>query len=130
MALHVALEREHVRLEPLEPRHEEELWSVAQDPRTWRWMKVRGHESREAFHAWFEGIETGFAHYFDGDLLSPSLLSGTDKGANTIEFTNIVPFDIAVPGNHEFDFGPDNFLERMKQSVTDVVRELVGEAEP
>ena len=66
MALHVALEGEHVRLEPLEPRHEEELWTVAQDPRTWRWMKVRGHESREAFHAWFESIEMGFAHYFDG----------------------------------------------------------------
>jgi len=66
LALHVALEGEHVRLEPLEPRHEEELWAVAQDPRTWRWMKVRGDESREAFHAWFESIEMGFAHYFDG----------------------------------------------------------------
>ena len=29
-------------------------------------MKVRGHESREAFHEWFESIEMGFAHYFDG----------------------------------------------------------------
>ena len=66
MALHVALEGRHVRLEPLEPRHEEELWEVAQDPRTWRWMKVRGDESREAFHAWFESIDMGFAHYFDG----------------------------------------------------------------
>jgi 2',3'-cyclic-nucleotide 2'-phosphodiesterase (5'-nucleotidase family) len=51
-----------------------------------------------------------------GDMLSPSLLSGFDKGANTIEMTNLVPFDLAVPGNHEFDFGPDNFAEKMKLS--------------
>jgi 5'-nucleotidase/UDP-sugar diphosphatase len=55
-------------------------------------------------------------YVFDGDMLSPSLLSGFDKGANTIELTNVVPFDIAVPGNHEFDFGTDNFLQRMKES--------------
>ena len=32
-------------------------------------MRVRGHESREAFHAWFESIEAGFAHYLDGKLV-------------------------------------------------------------
>jgi N-acetyltransferase len=42
---------------------------VAQDPRTWALMRVRGHESREAFHAWFEAVEMGFAHYFDGELV-------------------------------------------------------------
>jgi 2',3'-cyclic-nucleotide 2'-phosphodiesterase (5'-nucleotidase family) len=55
-------------------------------------------------------------YVFDGDMLSPSLLSGFDKGANTIELTNLAPFDIAVPGNHEFDFGTDNFLDKMKMS--------------
>ena len=55
-------------------------------------------------------------YVFDGDLISPSLLSGLDKGSNTIQLTNIVPFDMAVPGNHEFDFGPDVFLERIKES--------------
>jgi 2',3'-cyclic-nucleotide 2'-phosphodiesterase (5'-nucleotidase family) len=49
-------------------------------------------------------------------MLSPSLLSGFDKGQNTIDLTNLVPFDIAVPGNHEFDFGPENFLEKVKAS--------------
>lgn len=57
-----------------------------------------------------------FLYIFDGDMLSPSLLSGFDKGANTIEMTNLVPFDIAVPGNHEFDFGNVNFLEKVKAS--------------
>jgi 2',3'-cyclic-nucleotide 2'-phosphodiesterase (5'-nucleotidase family) len=55
-------------------------------------------------------------YVFDGDMLSPSLLSGFDKGQNTIDLTNMEPFDIAVPGNHEFDFGPENFIEKMKAS--------------
>ena len=53
-------------------------------------------------------------YVFDGDMFSPSLLSGFDKGAHTVELTNVVPFDIAVPGNHEFDFGTDTFLTNVK----------------
>ncbi len=55
-------------------------------------------------------------YLFNGDMLSPSLASGFDQGQNTIDFTNLVPFDLAVPGNHEFDFGPENFFEKMKAS--------------
>ena len=55
-------------------------------------------------------------YLFDGDMLSPSLLSGFDKGQNTIDLTNLVPFDLAVPGNHEFDFGPENFAEKLRAS--------------
>jgi RimJ/RimL family protein N-acetyltransferase len=65
----VTLEGRRVRLEPLEPRHEEALWAVAQDPRVWTLMRVRGDESREAFRAWFESIEAGFAHYFENELV-------------------------------------------------------------
>lgn len=55
-------------------------------------------------------------YLFDGDMLSPSLMSSFDKGQNTIDLTNIVPFDLAVPGNHEFDFGPQNFYDKVKAS--------------
>ncbi|MBL8789535.1 MAG: bifunctional metallophosphatase/5'-nucleotidase [Rhizobiales bacterium] len=55
-------------------------------------------------------------YLFDGDMLSPSLLSGLDKGSNMIELTNIVPFDLAVPGNHEFDFGPEVFAKAMTRT--------------
>ncbi len=55
-------------------------------------------------------------YLFNGDMLSPSLQSGFDQGQNTIDFTNLVPFDLAVPGNHEFDFGPENFIEKVKGS--------------
>ena len=55
-------------------------------------------------------------YLFNGDMLSPSLISGFDMGQNTIDFTNLVPFDLAVPGNHEFDFGVENFAEKMAAS--------------
>ena len=55
-------------------------------------------------------------YLFNGDMLSPSLLSGLDKGSNMVELTNIVPFDLAVPGNHEFDFGPEAFASAAKKS--------------
>ncbi len=50
---------------------------------------------------------------FGGDLLSPSLLSGLTKGEHMIEVTNALQFDVAVPGNHEFDFGPEIAQERI-----------------
>jgi 5'-nucleotidase / UDP-sugar diphosphatase len=55
-------------------------------------------------------------YLFTGDMFSPSLLSGLDKGENMVALTNIVPFDLAVPGNHEFDFGTENFAARLKQA--------------
>ena len=55
-------------------------------------------------------------YLFDGDMFSPSLMSGLDKGENMVKLSEIVPFDLAVPGNHEFDFGPELFMERIKSS--------------
>ncbi len=52
---------------------------------------------------------------YPGDLLSPSILAGFDKGAHMIELLNMTPPDILVPGNHEYDFGPDVFLKRMNE---------------
>ena len=53
---------------------------------------------------------------FGGDMISPSLLSGLDEGQHMIELANAIGFDIAVLGNHEFDFGPDVLKERLAQS--------------
>lgn len=50
-----------------------------------------------------------------GDTLSPSLMSSFDKGASIVELFNLSPLDIFVPGNHEFDFGPDVFFQRMRE---------------
>ena len=51
-----------------------------------------------------------------GDTLSPSLMSGIDKGAHILTLTNMVAPDIFAPGNHEFDFGKQVFLERMAEA--------------
>jgi 2',3'-cyclic-nucleotide 2'-phosphodiesterase (5'-nucleotidase family) len=52
-----------------------------------------------------------------GDTLSPSVLSGFDRGAHIVALTNMIAPDIFVPGNHEFDFGKAIFLERMKEAA-------------
>jgi 2',3'-cyclic-nucleotide 2'-phosphodiesterase (5'-nucleotidase family) len=51
-----------------------------------------------------------------GDTLSPSLMSSFDHGRHVIELLNIAPPDVFVPGNHEFDFGPDVFRQRMSEA--------------
>ena len=68
----MTLEGRRTRLEPLEPRHEEALWEIAQDPRVWTLMRVRGNESHELFNEWFESIDLGFAHFFDGRIVGHS----------------------------------------------------------
>jgi 2',3'-cyclic-nucleotide 2'-phosphodiesterase (5'-nucleotidase family) len=49
-----------------------------------------------------------------GDAISPSLMSSFDKGEHVINLMNMTPPDVFVPGNHEFDFGPDIYKQRME----------------
>lgn len=51
-----------------------------------------------------------------GDLLSPSLMSGTTKGAHMISLMAGTGLEIAVLGNHEFDFGADTLRQRLAES--------------
>jgi 5'-nucleotidase len=51
-----------------------------------------------------------------GDTISPSVESNTYKGAQMIDAWNAIGLDFAVFGNHEFDFGPDELLKRIKES--------------
>src|SRR5947209_47118 len=55
-----------------------------------------------------------FAH--GGDTLSPSLMSGVDRGAHIVTLTNMISLDVFVPGNHEFDFGKSIFFQRMREA--------------
>lgn len=68
---------------------------------------------------------TLFIH--SGDTISPSLLSGIDKGAHVIDILNHMSVDVMTPGNHEFDFGPDVFRERMKQATFPIVTSNIRE---
>lgn len=51
-----------------------------------------------------------------GDTLSPSVASTVFKGEQMIAVWNAVGLDYAVLGNHEFDFGDDVLVQRMKES--------------
>ena len=59
--------------------------------------------------------QTFFVH--SGDTLSPSLLSGIDKGAHQIDILNQMGVDVMTPGNHEFDFGAENFRARIGEAT-------------
>ena len=51
-----------------------------------------------------------------GDFLSPSVASSTFKGEQMVAALNAAGLDIATLGNHEFDFGLDVLLQRMRES--------------
>ncbi len=53
---------------------------------------------------------------FGGDVLSPSVLSGLTKGEQMIDLFNAIGMDVAVFGNHEFDFGNEVLAERVGDS--------------
>ncbi len=60
--------------------------------------------------------EPGTLFLFGGDTLSPSLESGLYQGAQMIAAWNALGVDLAVPGNHEFDFGGAVFRTRLAES--------------
>jgi 5'-nucleotidase len=51
-----------------------------------------------------------------GDFLSPSVASSVFKGEQMVAALNAAGLDLATLGNHEFDFGADVLLQRMKES--------------
>lgn len=51
-----------------------------------------------------------------GDAISPSLMSSLDKGAHVMDLSNRIGLDLFVPGNHEFDFGPEVFRQRVAEA--------------
>jgi 5'-nucleotidase len=51
-----------------------------------------------------------------GDTISPSVESITYKGAQMIDAWNQAGLDYSVFGNHEFDYGDDVLMQRMKES--------------
>ena len=74
-----------------------------------------------------------------GDFLSPSVASSVFKGQQMIDSLNAMGLDIATLGNHEFDFGDDLLIEKMKSArftwlVSNVVdkrtNKPIGGAEP
>ena len=88
MALHVTLTGAHVKLEPLQRRHEDALWEVAQDERIWRWMRVRGDQSRVRFRSYVDEVlahALGFATFVDGALLGATSYANVRERDKVVE---------------------------------------------
>src|SRR5215510_13821003 len=51
-----------------------------------------------------------------GDLIASSMMSGITKGTQMIELMNAIGLDLAVVGNHEFDFGTEILKQRVTES--------------
>ena len=80
-----------MRLEPLEPTHEDPLWEVAQDERAWALMRVRGNESRDAFGSWFADIQEtalGFAQVVAGRPLGHTSYLNVREADRVLEIGN------------------------------------------
>lgn len=89
--LHELLTGRRVRLEPLEPRHEGPLWEAAQDERVWRFFPVRGGESRDAFHDWFEYVRhhwLPFATVVDGRPVGSTSYGNVREHDRVVEIGN------------------------------------------
>ena len=56
-----------------------------------------------------QGFKTILAD--DGDSIQGEVVGVVSKGGTIIELMNDVGYDVAIPGNHEFDYGMDRFLE-------------------
>ncbi|KAK3727236.1 hypothetical protein QZH41_019303 [Actinostola sp. cb2023] len=48
---------------------------------------------------------------FSGDVLNPSMMSSVTKGKHMVPVLNSLNIDVAVYGNHDFDFGVDDLIE-------------------
>ena len=51
-----------------------------------------------------------------GDNIQGSVATTLSKGQYMVDLMEAVGYDLAVPGNHEFDYGFDRFLEIVKDS--------------
>lgn len=56
-----------------------------------------------------EGYETILVD--DGDSIQGEVIGTLSKGEAIIDLMNDVGYDVAIPGNHEFDYGVERFLE-------------------
>ena len=92
-----------MRLEPLEPRHEDALWAVAQDERIWRLFKFSGYQSRAVFDEWLRSVDLGFAHHLDGELVGHSSYMNVRLDDRVLEIGNtwLVPTAWGTGANTE-----------------------------
>lgn len=61
-----------------------------------------------------KGVETILVD--NGDAIQGDALGTLTKGEAVVTIMNDLNYDVVIPGNHEFDFGMDTFLELTKKA--------------
>ncbi|MBP5446955.1 MAG: bifunctional metallophosphatase/5'-nucleotidase [Treponema sp.] len=56
-----------------------------------------------------------------GDFIQGTVFGSMDQGANVVKFMNAAGYDLAVFGNHEFDYGMDRTLDVIKEAAFPLV---------
>jgi RimJ/RimL family protein N-acetyltransferase len=79
------LEGELVRLEPLSPAHEDDLWEASRDPRTWRWLSVVQPQTRADWRAWLDDALAS------DDLAFATVLRETARAVGSTRFLAFRP---------------------------------------
>lgn len=51
-----------------------------------------------------------------GDVVTGDFIGVASRGAYLVDIMNQMPYDIAIPGNHEFDYGTDRFFELVEMA--------------
>ena len=82
------LEGRIVRLEPLSPAHEEDLWLASRDPRTWRFLSVVQPETRDE---WSDFVATALAAANAGTEIPLVTISHKDGVVGSTRFLALRP---------------------------------------
>ncbi len=56
-----------------------------------------------------------------GDFIQGTVFGAMDQGANVVKFMNAAGYDLAVFGNHEFDYGMERALDVIKEAAFSLV---------
>lgn len=56
-----------------------------------------------------------------GDFIQGTVFGAMDQGANVVKFMNAAGYDLAVFGNHEFDYGMERALDVIKEAAFPLV---------
>ena len=57
----------------------------------------------------------------DGDFIQGELIGAMTKGESIIEMMNALKYDVVIPGNHEFDYGVDQFMKLVEMAEFPVI---------
>lgn len=82
---------------------------------------IEGYAKLAALKADFEAKGADVILVDGGDFSQGTKYVSSSKGLSAVQIMNLVGYDVAVIGNHEFDYGYPQLVENMKQATFKVL---------